>query len=166
MAESIKQGVQQVAQTLYEQHGELYPSALVEAARPKESPAHEGFEWNDKRAGHEYRLYQARSWLRKIVIQVEPNTQPERLVNVPRIVSHDGKDTREGGYQVLSVVVERPDEFERALNQAQVKMASAKQAVDELYAVAEQGNRNDQAAVIAQMAKGTALWASALSAMH
>lgn len=164
MNEGIKQGVQEVAQALYDRNGKVSPSELVEAARPKNSPAHDGFEWDNKKAGDEYRLYQARNWCRKIVIRVESAAEPERLVHVPRIVQDD--DVREGEYQALSVLIERPDEFERALGQASSKVAAAKRALDELYTAAEGSARSEQAAVIAQMARATDLWASALSAMH
>jgi hypothetical protein len=165
--DNIKQGVQQVAQSLYEKHGRLLPSALVAAAQPRTSPAHDGFEWDNKKAGHEYRLWQARGWFRRIEIRIEPAGQPERLINVPRIVRVEAEaDSREGEYQIPSVLIKRPDEFQRALDQAQGKLAAAKRAMDELYAAAERTDRNDQAAVIAQMAKATDLWASALSAMH
>ncbi len=164
--DSIKEGVQEVAQSLYEKHGKCTPSALVQAAKPKDSPAHAGFEWNDKQAGHEYRLWQARGWFKRIQIRREPDAEPERLINVPRVVTEAEPDAREGEYQVLSVVVERPDEFQRALEQAQAKLSAARRAIEELYRAAEQTERADQTAVIAQLAKATALWASALEAMH
>jgi hypothetical protein len=163
--DSIKQGVQQVAQDLYEKHGKLTPSMLVEAAKPKDSPAHGGFEWDDKKAGREYRLWQARGWYKRIQILREAASEPEPLVNVPRVLAQDD-DRREGEYQVLSVVVERPDEFSRALEQAQAKLAAAKRAIDELLRAAERGEKTDQVAIIAQMARAAELWADALSAMH
>jgi hypothetical protein len=164
--ESIKLGVQQVAQTLYDKHGRVVPSELVDAAKPKDSPAHDGFEWDNKKAGDKYRLYQARNWCRKIEIRVESCAQPERLINVPRIIQANDEDSREGEYQLPSVLIQRPDEFQRAMEQAQIKVAAAKRALDELYNAAERTNRNDQAAVIAQMARATDLWSSALSALH
>lgn len=163
MNEGIKQGVQEVAQALYDRKGKVSPSELVEAARPKNSPAHDGFEWDNKKAGDEYRLYQARNWCRKIVIRVEPAAEPERLVHVPKIVQDE---SREGEYQALSVLITRPDEFERALGEATGKVSAAKRALDELHTAAERTDRTEQAAVISQMARATELWASALSAMH
>jgi len=166
--ESIKLGVQQVAQTLYDKYGKVVPSELVDAAKPKDSPAHDGFEWDNKKAGDKYRLHQARNWCRKIEIRVESCAQPERLVNVPRIIQANAinEDSHEGEYQLPSVLIQRPDEFQRAMEQAQIKVAAAKRALDELYNAAERTHRNDQAAVIAQMARATDLWADALGAMH
>ena len=166
--DSIKQGVQQVAQELYDKHGKLTPSLLVEAAKPKNSPAHDGFEWDDKKAGAEYRLWQGRGWCRRVELRPEPSAEPERPVSVPHVVQEgdDENESREGEYQLPSVLIQRPDEFARALQQAQAKFTAARRALDELYTAAERTERADQAAIIAQIAKATDLWASALSAMH
>lgn len=51
-----------------EQTNELTPARVVEAAKPKSSPLHDGFEWNDKVAASEHRMQQARYLLRSIVI--------------------------------------------------------------------------------------------------
>lgn len=164
MSESIKKGVQTVAQILYDFNGKVVPSDLVEAARPEDSPAHPGFEWDDEVAGREYRLHQARKWCRQIEIRVEPDKTTERLVHVSCIAG--GQDGREGEYQALSVLIGRPDEFGRALGEASRYLQSARRALDDLYDAAGRTDRTDQAAVIAQMARATDLWASALSAMH
>lgn len=174
--DSIRQGVQQVAQDLYEKHGKLVASELVKAATPKDSPAHPGFEWDNKKAGHEYRLWQARGWFRRIEIRAEPDAEPERPINVPKVFSQttieqacpedEAEPSREGEYQLKSVLVQRPDEFARALDQAQAKLTAAKRALDELYEAAERTDHANHAAVIVQMAKATEMWASALQAMH
>lgn len=163
--DGIKQGVQQVAQALYEEHGKVTARQLVDAARPEESPAHAGFEWDDTKAAEEYRLNQGRRWLRITLIRRDEDSEPEPLINVPPIMTKDS-EARDGEYQVLSVLVERPDEFQRALEQAQSKLSAARRAIEELYRAAEQTDRADQTAVIAQLAKATELWASALEAMH
>lgn len=47
-----------------EQAGRLTPLAVVEAATPEDHPLHHRFEWDDKVAGHKYRLAQARELIR------------------------------------------------------------------------------------------------------
>lgn len=67
--EKIQDGIQQVVSELYNEKGFIKPSDLVEAARPSDSPAHGGFLWDNKKAGNEYRLIQARQWIdRKSVV--------------------------------------------------------------------------------------------------
>ena len=170
--DTIKAGVTQVLQQLYDAHGEAKSTQLVEAARPKSSPAHRGFEWDDKRAAHEHRLNQARQWIRQIKIVTEAAPEGERLVHVPRISmaqdleANSDSSGKDGVYQALSVVVKRPDEFARALDEALGKLRAARRALDELYAASEHTGRANGAAQVAQMAKATELFAQALSAMH
>jgi DNA repair ATPase RecN len=107
----------------------------VQAAKPKESPAHDGFEWNNSKAANEYRLVQARQWLR--VVKVEVSGEPQRMVHVP-VRQQDTGRIADGYYKPISVVVENQDEYAAALEQARSKLASAAEAVDELSEVATQ----------------------------
>lgn len=43
---------------------------LVEVARNPRNPLHEIFEWNNTKAGHEFRLYQARVLINEVKIEV------------------------------------------------------------------------------------------------
>ena len=168
--DSLKAKVQQVCQEIYDRDGKVETRALVNAARPKDSPAHAGFTWENRVAAERYREIEARKWIRVAFIKPEPESEPERLIHVPRIViepaNADESESREGHYQVASVLIERPDEFARALNQAQIKLEAAKRAVDDLLKAAETSGRTDQAAMIAQMSRATEMWADALRAMH
>ncbi len=65
-------------------------SAVVDAARPTDSPIHEDFEWDDAVAAEIHRADRARSMLRSLVITVE-NADPEPLFCHVRV---DG----DGGY--------------------------------------------------------------------
>jgi hypothetical protein len=127
--ESIKKGVQSVIINLYEENGHIAPSQLIEAARPKRSPAHKAFEWDDKKAGSEYRLIQARQWIRRVEIIIDE--KPERFVHVPLIVTED-ETASEGYYKPTSVVVCDEDEYIRALAQLRARLNSAKLSLDEL----------------------------------
>lgn len=56
------------------------PSAVVLAARPKKSPLHPAFEWNDAKAAAAHREDQARYLVRNIVVirQDQPHAEPMR----------------------------------------------------------------------------------------
>jgi hypothetical protein len=60
---------------------------VVNAARPKTSPMHSKFEWNDKVAGERWREEQARGWIRSrrvVIEQAEGKSVPIRaFVAVP-----------------------------------------------------------------------------------
>lgn len=48
----------------------------IEAKR-KKSPLHNCFEWDDTKAGREYRIIQAREILRRLVVEIEPEEEEE-----------------------------------------------------------------------------------------
>lgn len=62
--------------------GGITPEAIVEKATPKDSIAHDLFEWDDRKAAHEYRVVQARQYLRTIVIDDGSQTETRAFYNV------------------------------------------------------------------------------------
>lgn len=131
--EAVKRGVQRVVSGLFNDHGEVRPSDLVEAARPKSSPAHAGFEWDNKKAGHEYRLIQARTWIRRVEVFVEDRA--ERMVHVPHVRVDGEKVNCEGYYKPASVMLK--DEYEAALEETVSRFRASKAALAHLEQVAK-----------------------------
>lgn len=133
----IKKAVQETVSEIYRDQGQVTPSSLVETAKSKTSPIHNAFEWDNKKAGHEFRLMQARTWIRKVTITI--NNSEERFIHIPRI----GPDetTKEGYYKPMSVVVNLPDEYQRAKMAMVSKLNAAQFAIDELETAA--ANRVD-----------------------
>lgn len=68
---------------------ELTPKALLDLARDPTSPAHPHFEWNDTLAGEQYRLVQARFFIRSIEIVIDgaPRTRAFHEVTIVRDVN-------------------------------------------------------------------------------
>lgn len=62
-----------------QQDGELNVPAVVEAARPEDSPLHAAFEWDDGIAAEQYRRSQARTLLSHIRVRYEDHSPPERV---------------------------------------------------------------------------------------
>jgi hypothetical protein len=62
--------------------GELTPAFVVEDARRPRSPLHSLFEWDDGEAAAEYRLHQARSVIRSVVViyRQPAADEPKRVV--------------------------------------------------------------------------------------
>jgi len=54
------------------------PEDIVDEAADPKSPLHRYFMWDDRQAGHQYRLEQARYYLRVIVIEREDVSAPVR----------------------------------------------------------------------------------------
>lgn len=161
---NIKKSVESVVQKLYETNGEVSASALLEAARKKRSPAHDGFTWDDTVAGEEYRLMEARKWLRIVIIRTE-NNEPEHLVHVP-IDKNELMDSREGVYKPISIVVTSIDEFGRALNQAMHQLTAARRAVEELKIAAEKSDIPERAEMVFEVTRGLDIIKHAMQSVH
>ena len=63
-----------------QKHGVLTPTAIVEDARRKTSPLHNGFEWDDKRAAAIYREDRARAIMRCMVVTIQGSGQESTQV--------------------------------------------------------------------------------------
>jgi hypothetical protein len=156
-------GVRQVIQRLYDTSGQVEASALVEAAQPEDSPAHAAFEWSDEKAGHEYRLIQARGWIRRVTVVHEG--QEQRLIHVPKLIvterddANDADDaSREGHYTVKSVLIKRPDEFARALSAARGRVEAARRALAELHDEATRQGKKKEAQAIKPLLRAVDEW--------
>lgn len=65
------------------QNGEITPQAVVDKARPEDSVMHKCFEWDNEKAAEKYRLSQAGTLIRCIVVVPEKDdnkvTMPVRM---------------------------------------------------------------------------------------
>ena len=93
--------------------GAVSPYAVVERAKPKSNPLHKYFEWDNKKASHNYRLWQARMLIRVTVITL-PNTTEE----IRAYVSLLDDRNNEGGYRATIDVLENEDWCRALLTQA------------------------------------------------
>lgn len=90
--------------------GTVKPEDVVEEARNKNHPLHDKFEWDDTRAGEQFRLVQARQLINATVIfqDVKGGTTTVRaFVSLPQ-------DRGKEGYRPLTVVLS-DEEFTRQL---------------------------------------------------
>lgn len=92
-----------------ENGGLLRPQAVVDAARPKNSPLHGAFCWDDTEAARLYRLDQAQRLIRRFTIEIESDGES---IDVPVFinVSSDrtgGKD--ENPYRLTEDVIKCED---------------------------------------------------------
>lgn len=117
--------IQQSIQDIYDRLGHVQPSTVIEEARPQTSPLHDSFEWRDDVAGHEYRLIQARTLIRRVKIRVVDSVHDQHVVHVKRADSSKG----EGKYYPVSTVAKDDRMFAIALEEAENRLASAKRAV-------------------------------------
>lgn len=96
--------------------GLLVPELIVEHARPRKSPLHRFFVWDDTDAAALYRVWQARQMLRTSVIFAEINGD-RRPIRVFVSLKSD-REQEAGGYREVVVVLNDPDLRQQMLKDA------------------------------------------------
>jgi hypothetical protein len=142
--DSIKSKLQQEINKIYQENGNVRPSVLIERAKSKTSPIHDAFEWDNKKAGHEYRLIQARRYIRVAVPDIKQAEVQDRFVHIPRIAIGDTSGEREGYYKPISILTKGSDEYELAHHYLLSRLNAAKEAYHEFKKVAERKGDDQQ----------------------
>lgn len=93
--------------------GVLKPEDIVEFARSPKTALHSSFEWDDTKAGHEYRLWQARQLIVSVKIKVQGVPEP-----VQAFVSLKSDRGKSGGYRELATVLGKKEQRDQLLQQA------------------------------------------------
>lgn len=118
MAERIKGTnpaiVRELRKLADQNDGLLTPETVVEAARSPKSPLHQQFTWDDNKAAHEYRLWQARTLLR-VTVEYLPTVKQNVRVFVS--LTPDREETS-GGYRPLVEVLSDADQRKQLLADA------------------------------------------------
>lgn len=126
----------------------LNPHDIVDESRPDEAVLHPFFEWNNRKAAEEYRVWQARRLSRSVyVLTAATDVEPSREGPVYFHVEPNN-------YQPTSVVIQQSDLFQQALQSLQTKLSVAERAVRELEEAAKQGKNPDRLAAIALAVQG------------
>lgn len=69
---------------IYQEHNGITPSLLVEEAKNPDSILHHLFEWDDEKAGHAYRLDQARQIITSVKVNIVSETKMISAVSYVR----------------------------------------------------------------------------------
>jgi len=88
----------EVAGTIFDQiskeRGGLRPEYVVDASIPEDAPMHNCFEWDDQIAGKKYRIEQARTLIRCLVIVTEKKDEEQNITrSFVNIRKPDGEKT-------------------------------------------------------------------------
>ncbi|MFH1731955.1 MAG: hypothetical protein ABIF82_09950 [Planctomycetota bacterium] len=110
------------AQTLYEtlekirisRRGVLKPAHVVAEARDPSSPLHKRFCWDDTKAAHRYRLWQARELIAVVVQRFSADHKPVRAY----VSLQDDRGTLGGGYREIRDVMSCAQTRKRLLAEA------------------------------------------------
>jgi hypothetical protein len=106
---------------LEDRNGRIQPQRVVDAARPRNHPLHPYFEWDNKVAGENWRLAQARALIRTVRFEVIINETPLMTVRYLRDPDRDAKDA---GYRSI-VQIRNEEETARAAVVAEMSHVAA-----------------------------------------
>lgn len=120
--------------------GSLTAEELEKAARSKGSPVHACFEWKQRKAAYQHRLYQARTLLRscEITIVIGSSRQKTRELRVRQTVFDPvARGDRVGAYVSLPAAVVRNKPRTRILDAALAELRSFRRKYSHLVELAE-----------------------------
>jgi len=98
----MKTNIEKELNTVTGRHnGLLRPKDIVDYAANKKTALHKCFEWDDKKAGHEYRLWQARELISVYVKVLSKDTDP--VCAYVSLLNDRAKQG--GGYRTIEAVL-------------------------------------------------------------
>jgi len=110
--------------------GSLTPSDLVDAASDPENPFHNSFEWDDGKAGLEYRIWQARQIIKsyRITVRIKSRTV------VMKAFVHDPNAGNEQGYVHVENISHRPTDVRAAIT---TRLRRIRSELEDIVSLAE-----------------------------
>lgn len=117
-----------------EHGGVLMPADVVESARPKNSPLHSRFTWDDNEAAEKYRLWQARQLIAVTVSYIGPEREGAERMRVFVSLTSDRVD---GGYREVEAVMIDPGQREIMMADALEEMERFQKKYADLQELAE-----------------------------
>lgn len=114
--------------------GKLDTTVVVQEATAETSPLHKAFTWDDTDAAYKWRLSEAQSMIRNIVIVEEQTGEVQKAFYTIQTVTTDGE--RENYYQSASVIARSPEEYSKALRVIIGDLAGAEASLERLQRLA------------------------------
>lgn len=112
--------------------GAITPAHVVDYARNPETHIHGAFEWDDSAAAEKFRLHQATTLTRAVLIRVEHIEQPVRKFT---LVTNPATERTE--YMPTTFVVSRVDLLTDGMERLKKELLGALHSVEELRNLAE-----------------------------
>lgn len=109
-----RERVKAALKAIEDRNGRLTAQAVVSAAKAARHPLHKYFTWDDKKAGHQHRLWQARELIKRVEVRVEVENIAIRSV---AYVRDPGVGPRQG-YRSVVAIRREPDSARAALVEA------------------------------------------------
>lgn len=127
--------------------GKLTPEAVVDDARPEDTPLHAAFEWDDSRAAEEYRKEQARYLIRHVQVVIEEPAVQTRVVRAFVNVTVEGENEREQAYTSIAAAMSEPELRRQVVARALREVQEWRKRYSDLRELAEVFEAIDEVAV-------------------
>lgn len=108
--------------------GRITPHAVVNDARPEDSPLHPAFEWDDTRAAEEHRLEQARCLIRSVTVIYDEKADKSPVRAFVNVVQ--GSDT-DATYTSMAHALSVPELREQVIRRALSEIKSWRQRYED-----------------------------------
>lgn len=135
---------EELSRIAIENAGKLTPDEVVKQAASKDSVLHDMFEWDDAKAGHNYRIEQARTLIRSVKVVVTTSTT--QIATVAYVRDPSAKPDEQGYVSTVSLIGQTDLSRETLLREFSMAAAALKRArnlakvfemTDEVEAVVE-----------------------------
>lgn len=113
-------------------YGVVTADKIVEVAEDKRSVMHNYFEWDNNKAGHLYRLHQARNIINSIEVTYVKDKKTE-----PVTVRAFVNTKKNQGYQRIEKVVTDVDKYQSLLDKAYLELRGVRDKYSELQEIQE-----------------------------
>lgn len=117
--------------------GHVTPQSLIDAARPKQSPLHPFYNWDDKDAAEKWRIEQAKYHLRCILVIIDVPDSKGRMEKTPirkffNVTIHSGMPDVEDerGYVTIEQVRRTPKFLKEVIEDAEQELIGWKNRHD------------------------------------
>ena len=111
MSDKIKQELEYISD---QNNGVLRPIDVIEYAKDENTALHNCFEWDDSKAAHEHRLWQARQVIRVHVTVLPGSNDPVRAY----VSLKTDRYASGGGYRTISAVLQDKNMRDQMLREA------------------------------------------------
>ena len=119
------------AQKVYEEIGDrkITPEQVLEIAKNKKTELHKCFEWDDSKAANKYRLIQAQTIIRTLVVRTEqPDDLPVRIFQTTTVRNE---------YQPMRMFLTDKDEYEALLKRCKNELKDIRNRYKQLSEMEE-----------------------------
>ena len=129
--------VETVLDELNQAHGHLTPELVLNSALDSDSPLHSVFEWEDSKAAHQHRLWQARKLIRSVRVESPEGLPMSKYISI--------KIENERHYEEASVLVLDRDKWAVVMEETATALAELERRIETLIQLGDTAGRKGMA---------------------